>query len=183
MKVCYAQYCIVTFTKMGRYLGSAVFSATLFFFTLGLLFAIVGYAVPWLEPRYNYNAGIESIGLRFVCFYGKYTFPSNAGNIRPELSGCVDSTKTSRVFEEAEEKYLSPGKIAPLFSAITHATHHKFIVLLFNRLVSYGSGYALGQPDFDSMRFDSCHKLSCVLLYPTISTKEEAKTFQCTVAM
>lgn len=99
---------------MGTYLGSAVFSATLFFYFLGLIFVIVGYVGAWLEPKDGYGNEIELISVRMACF-NDYEFPSKVGKIEYDSSGklnrCVDTTKTSRTFKDvSDRRYVSPGK-------------------------------------------------------------------------
>lgn len=98
---------------MGSFLGSAVFSASAFFYCLGLIFAVVGYIGAWLEPREGGNLAIQALSVRTVCFIESgYTFPSNVDSRSPpfEFSECYDSTKTSEQFQELDPKYVSPGE-------------------------------------------------------------------------
>lgn len=94
---------------MGAFLGSAVFSAAVFFYCLGLIFAVVGYIGDWLEPR-NVNSDILSVGIREVCFE-KYTFETDSRVEKEVYDGCYDSTKTSEWFADIPSEYVRPSKL------------------------------------------------------------------------
>ncbi|XP_067931757.1 uncharacterized protein [Watersipora subatra] len=95
---------------MGAFLGSAVFSASVFFYCLGLIFGVVGYIGAWLEPRPSSDKSVTSVGVSTACFV---EFPlSSLYSERPDedvLNGCKDTTKTSAVFDQIPDEYVSPA--------------------------------------------------------------------------
>lgn len=94
---------------MGVFLGRSLFSGTLLFFFLGLIFCIVGYLSNWLVPRHGLRPSVLSVGVRQACFEEYETLKRVADIVT--INGCHDTTKTSQVFSEVEPKYVSPGEI------------------------------------------------------------------------
>ena len=89
--------------------GTAFFSAAIFFFLLSLIFGVVGYIGPWLEPRDDFNPGITSIGVRRVCFQD-YMFSETVDPEQKKFDGCYDSTKNSQAFKRFPAEHVGPGK-------------------------------------------------------------------------
>ena len=96
---------------MGSFVGSVVFSASAFFYCLGLIFAVVGYIGAWLEPRYGAKQGIEMISISTACFIKDGFQFTNIDSRNPQdtFEGCYDTTKTSEKFQELPPKNVSPG--------------------------------------------------------------------------
>ena len=105
-----------------------MFSASVFFYSLGLVFAVVGYIGAWIEPRDNADLGITSVGVRTACFKNDYKFKStiDSRNLQKEFNNCHDTTKTSEEFKEFPKKYVSPGK----------SICHDFMSITLNLLLS-----------------------------------------------
>lgn len=115
--------------KMGSFLGSAVFSAAVFFYCLGLIFGVVGYIGDWLVPRDpspnpDKTGDLLSVGVRSACF-NHYTGFVNVDN--KEFHGCYDTTKTSSRLSEIPEEDVRPGKAPFLDFLDLYLFFHLFI--------------------------------------------------------
>ena len=106
----------VFFVNMGSFLGSAEFSAAVFFYCLGLIFGVVGFIGPWLVPRAKGDSsGISNIGIRKACFkeydgFGQFFREDERDKT---IDGCVDTTRSGKQLSEIPSEYVRPGMYTP----------------------------------------------------------------------
>lgn len=102
---------------MGSLVGSAVFSAAVFFYCLGVIFSVVGHIGAWLEPRDNSSnpdktGDILGVHIRTACFREYSGFDVV---YKKTFDGCFDTTKNSADFDEIPAIIVRPGTLTAYY--------------------------------------------------------------------